>query len=156
MLTRCVNFDEAAAQGDGNGLRSVLRAELSHRPPYVLVHGPLGDQKNLANIRSGLAACHPGEDFALSRRDEREHVAGINRSDLHAAFGRQAGTWRCEFMQVLRLMEAFRIEDVTAAVRDAMAELELIEREGRMVERRIKAAKFSAVKSLDSFDFAAL
>jgi DNA replication protein DnaC len=59
-------------------------------------------------------------------------------------------------MEVLRLMEAFRIEDVTAAVRDAMAELELIEREGRMVERRIKAAKFPAVKSLDSFDFAAL
>jgi len=37
-----------------------------------------------------------------------------------------------------------------------LAELELIERERRMVERRIKAAKFPAVKSLDSFDFAAL
>ena len=34
-----------------------------------------------------------------------------------------------------------------------LAELELIERERRMVERRIKAAKFPAVKSLDSFDF---
>jgi len=37
-----------------------------------------------------------------------------------------------------------------------LAELELIERERRMVERRIKAAKFPTVKSLDSFDFAAL
>src|SRR6516164_3331765 len=37
-----------------------------------------------------------------------------------------------------------------------LAELELIERERRMVERRIQAAKFPAVKSLDSFDFAAL
>jgi DNA replication protein DnaC len=37
-----------------------------------------------------------------------------------------------------------------------LAELELIERERRIVERRIKAAKFPAVKSLDSFDFAAL
>ena len=36
-----------------------------------------------------------------------------------------------------------------------LAELELIERE-RRIERRIKAAKFPAVKSLDSFDFAAL
>ena len=36
-----------------------------------------------------------------------------------------------------------------------LAELELIERERRMVERRIKAAKFPTVKSLDSFDFAA-
>ena len=33
--------------------------------------------------------------------------------------------------------------------------LELIDRERRMVERRIKAAKFPTVKSLDSFDFAA-
>ena len=37
-----------------------------------------------------------------------------------------------------------------------LAELELIERERRMIERRIKAARFPAVKSLDSFDFAAL
>jgi DNA replication protein DnaC len=37
-----------------------------------------------------------------------------------------------------------------------LAELELIERERRMIERRIKAAKFPAIKSLDSFDFAAL
>ena len=37
-----------------------------------------------------------------------------------------------------------------------LAELELIDRERRMVERRIKAAKFPTVKSLDSFDLAAL
>lgn len=37
-----------------------------------------------------------------------------------------------------------------------LAELELIERERRMVERRIRAAKFPAVKSLDSFDFTAI
>jgi len=34
-----------------------------------------------------------------------------------------------------------------------LIELELIERERRMIDRRIKAAKFPAVKSLDSFDF---
>jgi DNA replication protein DnaC len=34
--------------------------------------------------------------------------------------------------------------------------LELIDRERRMVERRIKAAKFPTVKSLDRFDFTAL
>ena len=32
----------------------------------------------------------------------------------------------------------------------------LIDRERRMVERRIKEARFPAVKSLDSFDFAAI
>ena len=37
-----------------------------------------------------------------------------------------------------------------------LVELELIDRERRMVERRIKAAKFPAVKSLDSFDFKAI
>jgi len=37
-----------------------------------------------------------------------------------------------------------------------LCELELIERERRMVERRIKAAKFPASKSLDSFDFKAI
>ena len=37
-----------------------------------------------------------------------------------------------------------------------LAELELIEREGRMVERRIRAARFPAVKSLDGFDFPAI
>ena len=37
-----------------------------------------------------------------------------------------------------------------------LAELELIERERRMVERRIRAAKFPAVKSLDSFEFTAI
>ena len=34
-----------------------------------------------------------------------------------------------------------------------LAELEPIERERRMVERRIKEARFPTVKSLDSFDF---
>jgi len=37
-----------------------------------------------------------------------------------------------------------------------LAELELIERERRTVERRIREARFPAVKSLDSFDFLAL
>ena len=37
-----------------------------------------------------------------------------------------------------------------------LAELELIDRERRMVERRIKEARFPSGKSLDSFDFAAI
>ncbi len=34
-----------------------------------------------------------------------------------------------------------------------LIELEMIDRERRMIERRIKAAKFPAVKSLDSVNF---
>ena len=37
-----------------------------------------------------------------------------------------------------------------------LSELELIDRHHRMVERRIKAARFPAVKSLDTFDFLAM
>ena len=37
-----------------------------------------------------------------------------------------------------------------------LVELELSDRERRMVERRIKAARFPATKSLDSFDFKAI
>ena len=37
-----------------------------------------------------------------------------------------------------------------------LAELELISRERRMVERRIRAARFPAVKSFDTFDFTAI
>ena len=37
-----------------------------------------------------------------------------------------------------------------------LVELELIDRERRMIERRIKAAKFPTTKSLDSFDFKAI
>jgi DNA replication protein DnaC len=37
-----------------------------------------------------------------------------------------------------------------------LAELELIDRERRMIERRVRQAKFPAVKSLDSFDFKAI
>ena len=37
-----------------------------------------------------------------------------------------------------------------------LTELELIDRERRMVERRIRQARFPAVKSLDSFDFKAI
>jgi DNA replication protein DnaC len=37
-----------------------------------------------------------------------------------------------------------------------LAELEMIERERRTVERRIKEARFPTVKSLDSFDFTAI
>src|SRR5918911_1410919 len=37
-----------------------------------------------------------------------------------------------------------------------LSELELLDRERRLIERRIRQARFPAVKSLDSFDFGAL
>ena len=37
-----------------------------------------------------------------------------------------------------------------------LADLELIDRHQRMVERRVRAARFPAVKSMDTFDFLAI
>ena len=45
---------------------------------------------------------------------------------------------------------------ITSAILLRLVELELIDRERRMVERRIRAARFPAVKSFDTFDFTAI
>ncbi len=55
-----------------------------------------------------------------------------------------------------RVFERLRDEHGFTGGYTIMNELELIDRERRMIERRIKAAKFPATKSLDSFDFKAI
>ena len=59
-----------------------------------------------------------------------------------------------EYDKLARQCAAEGIDHVGYLLR--LVELELIERERRTVERRIREAKFPAVKSLDSFDFLAL
>ena len=63
-------------------------------------------------------------------------------------------TFLAEYEKVARRCAAENVDHIRYLLR--LSELELIERERRMVERRIKAAKFPAVKSLDSFDFKAI
>ena len=63
-------------------------------------------------------------------------------------------TFLREYDKLARQCAADGVDHVRYLLR--LAELELIERERRMVERRIKEARFPAVKSLDSFDFTAL
>jgi DNA replication protein DnaC len=62
-------------------------------------------------------------------------------------------TFLHEYDKVARACAAEDADDPHYLLR--LAEAEIIERERRMVDRRIKAAKFPTVKSLDSFDFAA-
>ena len=62
-------------------------------------------------------------------------------------------TFLREYDKIARLCAAEGVDHPRYLLR--LAEAELIERERRMIDRRIKAAKFPAVKSLDSFDFAA-
>jgi len=59
-----------------------------------------------------------------------------------------------EFDKVAQQCAAEGLDHVQFLAR--LVELELIDRERRMIERRIKAANFPAVKSLDSFDFKAI
>jgi DNA replication protein DnaC len=63
-------------------------------------------------------------------------------------------TFLREYDKVARQCAAEGVDHVRFLLR--LVELEVIDRERRMIERRIKAAKFPAVKSLDSFDFLAL
>ena len=60
-------------------------------------------------------------------------------------------TFNSEYDKLARQCAAENKDHVHYLLR--LCELELIERERRMIERRIKAAKFPATKSLDSFDF---
>ena len=63
-------------------------------------------------------------------------------------------TFLREYEKLARQCAAEGLDHIQFLAR--LVELELIDRERRMVERRIKAAKFPAVKSLDSFDFKAI
>ena len=63
-------------------------------------------------------------------------------------------TFLREYDKLARQCAAEGVDHVRYLVR--LTELELIDRERRMVERRIRLAKFPAVKSLDSFDFKAI
>lgn len=63
-------------------------------------------------------------------------------------------TFLREYDKQARICATEGVDHVRYLVR--LTELELIDRERRMVERRIKAAKFPAIKSLDSFDFKAI
>jgi DNA replication protein DnaC len=63
-------------------------------------------------------------------------------------------TFLREYSKVARQCAAEGLDHVQFLAR--LVELELIDRERRMIERRIKAARFPAVKSLDSFDFKAI
>ena len=63
-------------------------------------------------------------------------------------------TFLREHDKLARICAAQGVDHVRYLAR--LTELELIDRERRMVERRIKSAKFPAVKSLDSFDFKAI
>jgi DNA replication protein DnaC len=63
-------------------------------------------------------------------------------------------TFLREYSKIAKLCAAERLDYEGFLLR--LSEQELIDRQRRMVERRIKQAKFPTLKSLDSFDFTAI
>jgi DNA replication protein DnaC len=63
-------------------------------------------------------------------------------------------TFQREYQKLARLCATEGVDHIGYLAR--LAEREMIERDRRKVERRIKAARFPVVKSLDSFDFDAI
>ena len=63
-------------------------------------------------------------------------------------------TFLREYAKLARLSADEGVDHITYLAR--LAELELIDRERRLVERRIKQARFPTVKQLESFDFKAI
>ena len=63
-------------------------------------------------------------------------------------------TFLREYDKLARQCAAERVDHTGYLLR--LSELELLDRERRLIERRIRQARFPAVKSLDSFDFAAI
>ena len=63
-------------------------------------------------------------------------------------------TFQREYQKLARLCATEGVDHIGYLTR--LSEREMIERDRRKVERRIKAARFPVVKSLDSFEFAAI
>jgi hypothetical protein len=66
---RASDVDDTVAQGDGDGVSPVGRAEFSHGGLDVLVDGSLGDTENFADLPGGLALRHQCQNFTLTRRE---------------------------------------------------------------------------------------
>ena len=84
-------------------------------------------------------------DLALEEPELSPRELAVRFTDTKGYFVSEAS--------VYRLLKA-HVDHVRYLVR--LVEMELIDRERRMIERRIRQAKFPTVKSLDAFDFKAI
>ena len=127
-----------------DAVKHLVLCRIERRPPRLdMTIYPYLPKSQCRDLRPGFtwtcsrgaaADRHPPNSRFITRRRSSSRRSCVSTTSWHANAPPRAQTIRS-----LRL-----------------AELELIERERRMVERRIKGAQFPAVKSLDSFDFAAI
>ena len=106
-----------------------------------------------------LPAPGPGEHHVYTRLyDSPRREGGMNdRSTLlleHHLKELKLPSFLREYGKMAAQCAAEGVDHPTYLLR--LGELELIDRHQRMVERRVRAARFPAVKSLDTFDFTAI
>ena len=119
----------------------------------------LRDRETAAAVGSGVLSLPPqgtGRNDQTSQLYEPDGESGVMTDTpevlLHHHLKKlRLPTFITEYAKLARQCAAENKDHVQYLLR--LCELELIERERRMIERRIKAAKFPATKSLDSFDF---
>ena len=75
------DVDQTISDRDGDGLRSVCRAELSGGGLRVLVDGSLGNAENFSDFPCRLAERGPCQDLALARRQGQSRLI-VWRLDL--------------------------------------------------------------------------
>ena len=150
-----------------DAVKQIVLARIEKRPPRL----------NLASLSLSSAderQNHVGDRLCRALVRERR-MSAANKADKPAAAqtmpsGTTSGTPQlllAHHLKQLKLPTILREYDKVAreAAREGidhaayllrLVELELIDRERRVVERRIRQARFPAVKSLDTFDFTAI
>ena len=127
-----------------DAVKHLVLCRIERRPPRL----------NLDVYR--VSAARPGRDDV--RQVVHEPAVGARRMTdtpqvllAHHLKTLKLPTFLREYDKIARQCASEGVDHVRYLLR--LADIELIDRERRMVERRIKAARFPVVKSLDSFDF---
>ena len=134
--------------------KQVLNVPIAQRETAIEPDGMLDDDRWKAVTTVGYLA-HPE---TLKHRPCRSHAVNVTMPPqvllAHHLKTLKLPTFLREYDKLARQCATEGADHVRYLVR--LTELELIDRERRMVERRIRQARFPAVKSLDSFDFKAI
>ncbi|SHF54795.1 hypothetical protein SAMN02745223_02942 [Devosia limi DSM 17137] len=131
------------------------RSFMPHRGS-MLVSAGVGDQPQhsfealLFQIREARLSSRPFAGAKCRQCRSRRDVAMWLDGVLHL----KLPTFPREYQKLARLCATKGVDHVGYLTR--LSEREMIERDRRKVERRIKAARLPVVQSLDSFDFAAI
>ena len=118
--------------------RKLDLAAYPHLPVARVTTTSASSYMSLLSGRAGMTAASEAPELLLRHHLKKLRLPTVLR----------------EYEKLARQCAAENADHVRYLAR--LIELELIDREARMVERRIKAARFPSIKSLESFDFDAI